>query len=173
MARLLETADALYEKHRNQIYSLIHKFARDGVADFEDLESLSNEVFTKCLNKWEPERGAFSTLLHVALFNAFRSELKKGKCRNKYEEQAAIEFDTTCQQTSGLVWLRDFLLAVDGDARKVISSILLNEIVPIKGKLNQADTKRTVIKTLSKKPSWTKARVARAFGDIKSALRAN
>jgi RNA polymerase sigma factor (sigma-70 family) len=155
MARLLKSADDLYEKHKKLIYNLVHQYARDGYADFQDLESLSNEVFAKCFRKWNPNKGAFSTLLYTALSNAFRSELKKGETRARNEGQFAHTIvEETTEDLDGKEWLMGFLQIIDNDARQVIAKLFRHETEPRKNPLTKKETRDKVRGMLLKKPDW-------------------
>ena len=178
MPRLIKSADELYQKHKKLIHKLIHSHAKDGYADFEDLESLSNEVFTKCFRRWDPSKGAFITLLYTALSNAFCSELKKGETRIRNEGIAARLFEDPkgrlfkdTNETNSKEWLIGFLQAIDNDARQVVAKLFRHEIEPRKNPLTEKETRDKVRGMLLKKSDWTKARATRAFRELKAALK--
>lgn len=170
MPRLIKSADKLYEKHKNLIYKLIHNYAKDGYADFEDLESLSNEVFTKCFYKWNPGKASFSTLLYTSLSNKFRSELAKGETRLRNEGQFAYMTEEAIEDLDGKKWLMGFLQAIDSDARQVVTKLFRHETELRKNPLTEKETRDKVRGMLLKKPDWTKARVTRAFKGLKAVL---
>lgn len=169
MARLIQSADELYYKHKKLIYKLIHRYAKDGCADFEDLESLSNEVFTRCFRKWEPSKGAFITLLYTALSNAFRAELKIGENRARHHNDIGLFLNET-KSTDSLKWLVGFLETIDHNARQVIGKLLFDETKTRKTPLSKAQTKGALMTVMVNK-DWTKAKVKQAFKDIKEALK--
>jgi DNA-directed RNA polymerase specialized sigma24 family protein len=172
MPRQIKSPDDLYEKHRRMIYKLIHQYAKGGMVDFGDLESWSNEVFAKCYKKWDPRKGAFSTLLYRSLCNAFASELKKGRTRAAYEgDYAHAKVEEAAEDLNGTEWLIEFLRAVDEDARQVVAKLFRHEAQARKRPVSAKDTRDVVKKMLSRMPGWTAARATRAIRELKAALR--
>lgn len=171
MPRLLKSADELYDKHKRLIYKCIHQYAKDGYADFEDLESLSNEVFARCFRKWKPTEGKFSTLLHTALSNAFKSELAKGKCRLRNETEA-FSLLRTDEEIDSTEWLMGFLRVIDKDARQIVAKLFSQEARTRKAPISKKETKDMIRTDITRRTDWTKARVKRAFQNIKVALQA-
>jgi DNA-directed RNA polymerase specialized sigma24 family protein len=166
MPRQIKSPDDLYEKHRLMIYRLIHRYERDGYADFGDLESLSNEVFARCLRRWRPGRGAFSTLLYTALSNAFRSELKKGENRLRGDAEW-LYLSRDVETTDGREWLSDFMKGIDGDARRIVAKLLRMSVEPDSELASPGKAESAVIERIL---ADQRERITKAFSDVRTAL---
>jgi DNA-directed RNA polymerase specialized sigma24 family protein len=164
---LLCEADKLYQQHKKLIYDQIHKYEKDGIVSFCDLESVSNEVFARCVERWKPERGKFGTLLYIALGNAFTDELRKRERKLKVQEQAAALAPTDTKPFHSHAWLHDFMHALDADARRVVAALLKDETVPTTERLGLPKAKHRMREALP----FSRARINHAFDAIQQALR--
>jgi hypothetical protein len=171
MPRQINSPDELYHKHKRMIYQLIHHYAKDGHAAFDELESASNEVFTICFRKWDPSKGKFSTLLYHALTNKFKKELKKGEVRLRNDGEIvyrAREFETIDKGE----WLMDILHILDEDARAVVARLLKLEATPSKKVMTAKEIREQLKKSLLRKTSWNNNKIKLAFRNIRAALKA-
>ena len=166
----------LFQSHRRMIWSLANSHAARHDLEPTDLESIGDEVFVRCLGKWDPDRAAFGTLLYRALSNAFADEARKMWNRRRYEAEAAYVQENTQAESAQRV--ADLLVEVGADAREVVRVLLAGDVM---NEHSRRYTVRAAIRQLLKTRKrnapdgglharWTDMRISMAFAELDAAL---
>lgn len=175
----LPSPEQLYKDHQKLIRKIADSFAHTTPIDVSDYLSLADEVFVRCMRKWDPARGMFSTLLWRALTNAFAS-LSKSEARRA----AIVRLDNTVDSPTinhyGRLWLSDFMDGLRADAREIIRVLLTEDLpgtVSDAGRYVKAAIRRNLTGRARRAPAhsiiarFTSRRVNDAFSEIENAIK--
>ena len=171
--------EQLYNDHVKLIHNVANSHSRTSGIDSSDLVSLGNEVFMRCVAKWNPEKAKFSTLLQHALTRAYNSEARKIKRRRELDNEAAVVMVTEGHNDTGLDWLLDFMEGVTNDAQQVVALLLDGDLSVRDGIETRRGIKAAIRTALTLKPRgtppgarWSSKRVSTAYAEIGAALKA-
>lgn len=159
------TLTETYEGVKNAMFRSINRIARRsaGVMDKADMESLSNEVFMRCVVDYDPAKGCLAKRCRAKLEFAILSEIRARRKRNTHHEQFGTDYAAATRFD-----LRRLILHVSEDAKIVLDAIL--------GDVGRDDPKmsrmgiRDKVSTILKRAGWTSFRLGRTFEEIEEAI---
>jgi len=168
--------EEMFRTHQKTIWKAANNYAASTGIDVSDFESIGNEVFLRCLTRWDPERASFNTLLYRMLRNAFNNhiaeEAKVWKAEQSYEP---VPYS---QPEAGEFWLKDFLIGLSPDAIEVVRILFNESLTTIKEQ--RFEVRRAIRQHLRNrsrtKPKgglhirWSPARIRASFKELEGAL---
>ena len=170
--------EQLYLDHIKLIQKMASSFASTTKVDVSDYLSLADEVFVRCMRRWNPTRGKFSTLLWVALNNAF-IDLNRAETKRASIVQYGEPLDFPTVNHYGRLWLTDFMDGLKADAREVVR-LLFEEELPLTVSDASRYVKSAIRKSLTGRgrrapqgsvvARFTPDRVNQAFSEIETAI---
>ena len=181
LAHIPDTS-ALYRDHKRLMFKLAGKYSAYYGLEMSDLISAGNETFLKCMKRWDPMRGKFSTYLHISLTNSFNNFVKK----EKKEPCSAINLpeemmgDGPNQLRKNLfrndhetpfhdpLWLQDVVSSLSDDAREVVALLFDGDLGPTVS--DHPVYVRAALKRALGGEEWSGDRIGRAFRNITRTL---
>jgi DNA-directed RNA polymerase specialized sigma subunit len=116
----------LYAQYRKMLYKLAWRFSKQSGREFDDALGVCHTAFMECCQKWKPERGAFSTLLHRICTNALIDHCKRTDIPPTIEGEAWNP-DSEVQKRAGQVTLitwRELKEKFTNEMKEVIEIVL-------------------------------------------------
>ena len=124
--------ETMFRQYEKMILKAAYYWAkRNPHIDLDDLVGEGNAIFCHCLQKHDPERGAFSTLLHRKLQNELGDYVMHQ--RNEICTWNATEITkhfAAKVETDGAGWLADVTGRLGRDAKEVVR-VLFCEDLPL------------------------------------------
>ncbi len=87
-----------YEDYKKLIYQKAWQYHQKTGIEFDELVGVANLAYAKALNKFDPDRGKFSTLLWHSIVNAFKSYMKN---HFRYEQTRCLFEDLKDEEHQG------------------------------------------------------------------------
>tara|TARA_R110002020_G_scaffold93738_1_gene225964 strand:- start:623 stop:1099 length:477 start_codon:yes stop_codon:yes gene_type:complete len=134
----------------NIMNALANKYARS--IDVDEIESIKMLTLWKCIEKFDPDRGAkFTSYLYQQLSFAFKNELKKKK-QMWYRENSQIDFISPHSQGVGIEF-NDTISGLPEEVSKILKQRFLGNMTMVEiAKANgySRETARRRLKTAIK-----------------------
>lgn len=123
---------SLFKQYEKMIYAAAHRFARRNPhMDIDDLIGAGHEAFMHTLQKWDPSRAGFGTLLYRVLQNDLYDYVMRETrepCAGQYEE--VVEELVQGNMQDGALWLASIVGQLGSDAREMVR-VLFEEELPM------------------------------------------
>lgn len=176
------TVEQLYKDHVQMIKDRAYRWQKPGVigSEFQDLFSIGNEVFLKCYDKWDCERGEFGTFLYTSLQTAFYDECIARPSCNRHahpvqndEEIEALYSDVYNPEMYTI--FRDRLeKKLSPKAKRIVNTALKVSPTMVDHMIAETDyarvSKQRIKRYLCEIESWTIYAVNKGFTEIKQAM---
>jgi DNA-directed RNA polymerase specialized sigma24 family protein len=171
------------------IFDTVHRFIRLYGGDFEEYVAESNVVYMKVYEAFDPERGAFSTLLVTSIWNRLidvsydRSEAMKvhGASLDAAKDDGGSLAEMVADHRPANFNLEEFASDLTEDAKSVLRMVLkspkefgphlsdmIEEVAMGKGGENR--NWRSTIRNYLWEVGWSVERISKTFSEIGAAL---
>ena len=165
-----------YLKHRNLIKQQAWKFSTRTGLDYDELEAESNLMFCECFDKYNPERGAFSTYLFTVLIMGLKNYSNKVM---KYQNQKVDDYEITItpikDKHENFYLLECAVQGMTPDAQKIVDLILsVPEHLYISNGVRDERriTKKNITKYLRAETPWSFDYIHNMYNEIGNTINA-
>lgn len=159
-----------YEDIKRLIYQICNGYVHSSDLNFEELVSEANHAFVKAYNKYDPERGDFTTLIHHAVNNHLKSLMRKRVREIKFKtNQENIETHIKKIRFT----LHTFINSLSDDSKFIMKLIFdaPNDIKEMTKALGKDQLKwREFIGLHLFNLKWDQDRIDATFEEVKAAL---
>ena len=118
MARSANDANTLYRKHKRLLYERAHYWHKVTGQPVGDLLGACHKAFMDAARRYDPRRGAFTTLLRRCCDNAIKSHCQRWP--PPVDDEALLEQDSCCESPRARAAWRGFIDGLAGEAREAI-----------------------------------------------------
>jgi len=163
----------LYEKHKKQIYGIVHKTAAKwaGVSR-DELASEAYVAFCKALNTYDPDKAAFSTHLQWTVFGKLA-----GICKSEHRQRIRNTGGAMIQERPArytdfcrVLEEREILARLSPDASELLRNMLNSQVQP--ATKNGRVSLERVYEVFGRVRGWTYRYTERVWAELGSAYEA-
>jgi len=159
-----------YKEYENLIRKMAWSYNRTTGMEMEELVSEGNEVFVRCLKKYN-EKSLFSTFLHNSLKNHFNNLIKKGMAhKNTGITQALNEFIPDNKELQEDSCIFKSKISALSNTAKEITDIIFNAPADLLRMFPKAFLSKHQLTTYLKKKGWNERKINTAYKEIQTAL---
>lgn len=171
----------LFEKHKRIIYNRANSWSRhkacnqNACLSNDDLISIGYEVFTICTNKWNYQKGQFSTFLWKSLDNRYHMETRNHKDHiTKDIDDHPVFVGTNGDSVESETIFRQKLSMLSIDAQYVINSTIHTPMALVRHAISETGngriTKRRIQRYLTDRMGWSIYDSWQVFDEIRNVL---
>jgi sigma-70-like protein len=173
LALAIDANTEVYEDVKRMIFKIVHEFcSRHRHLDFNEMLSLANLTFVKCLTSYDHRRSSFSTHVYLRVRYRLLEEYRELARKAGVHKHCDTPVET-CPSKKNDFWLVEFLDELSDDATTVVSLVFSGRDVPHVLSEMRSGTPATIrkaIRTVLHEIGWTSTRIIESFAEITKAL---